>query len=204
MQSCIPKILDKFITGLLYEYLGSIISKNQHGFMKNRSTVTNLLEITQFLHENIKKDQIDVIYFDFSKAFDHIKHDLLAVKLSRLSMPFNLFRVIMNFVIGRSYLLKLDNIETNFSIKPQSSVPQGSHFGPVLYILFTNDVGLQELCFADDTKLFQVVRNMEERDQLQQKISKLEKWAFENGLTLNPDKTLHMHMERGFSHQSIS
>lgn len=108
MQSCIPKILDKYITGLLYEYLGETISPNQHGFMKGRGTTTNLLEITQFLHNNIKKSQVDIIYLDYSKAFDHIRQDLLAAKLSKLAMPYNLYRLIMNFIVGRKYILKID------------------------------------------------------------------------------------------------
>lgn len=54
MQSCIPKILDKFITKLLYDHSGDTISANQHGFRKGKSTTTNLLKITQLLHENIK------------------------------------------------------------------------------------------------------------------------------------------------------
>lgn len=196
MQSCIPKILDKFITELLNQHLGGIISKNQHGFMKNRSTTTNLLEITQFLHENAKDAQIDVIYLDYSKAFDHIRHDLLASKLSRLSMPYNFYRIVMNFVIGRKYLPKVDNIETKFSIEPKSSVPQGSHSGPMLYILFTNDVGIDQLCFADDSKVYQIFRNMNDRNSLQNKLNRLEKWATENGLTLNPEKTYHMSFGR--------
>lgn len=65
MQSCIPKILDKFITGLLYKQMGSIITPNQHGFRKGKGTTTNLIEITQLLHDNAKDAQIDVIYFDY-------------------------------------------------------------------------------------------------------------------------------------------
>lgn len=192
MQSCIPKIMDKFITKLLYEFLGDTISGNQHGFRKGKSTTTNLIEITQLIHNNSKQSQIDVIYFDYSKAFDHIRHDLLAVELCKLSMPYNFYRLIMNFVIGRKYILKVDNIIRNIEIEPKSSVPQGSHFGPVLYILFTNDVGLDELCYADDTKLYQVINNMNDRNLLQAKFIKLENWADENGLTLNPTKTYHV------------
>lgn len=98
----------------------------------------------------------------------------------------------MNFVVGRRYILKIDNIETSLEIEPKSSVPQGSHFGPVLYILFTNGLGLGELSYADDTKLYQIIRNMDDRNQLQDRIDKLEAWSDLNGLTLNPSKTFHV------------
>lgn len=192
IQSCLPKILDKFLTEILYTHLGDEINVNQHGFRRGKGTVTNLLEVTQTLHETIKNGQIDIIYFDYSKAFDQIRHDLLAVKLSRFGLPYNLYRLIMNFVIGRKYRLKIDNIEYEIIIKPKSSVPQGSHFGPVLYIIFTNDVGVDEICYADDTKIMQKITNMNDRNALQDRISKLEKWSVDNGLTLNPEKTFHV------------
>lgn len=192
IQSCIPKILDKYITDILYNHLGRTINADQHGFMKGRSTTTNLLEITQFLHDNTKNGQVDVIYFDYSKAFDQLRHDLLAIKLSKTGMPFNLFRLIMNFVVGRQYLLKIDGVETNIAITPLSSVPQGSHFGPVLYLLFTNGIGVGELCYADDTKIFKKVSNLNDRTELQNRINILSEWSQANGLTLNPEKTYHV------------
>lgn len=192
MQSCLPKILDKHITTLLYEHLGDIISSSQHGFRKGKSTTTNLIELTQFLHENIKSSQIDVIYFDFSKAFDQIRHDILARKLSELSMPYTFYRLIMKFIIGRTYILKVDGIATDIELQAKSSVPQGSHFGPILYILFTNNMGINALCYADDTKIYRIIKNMDDRNELQQNITKLEKWSEENGLTLNPKKTFHV------------
>lgn len=192
MQSCIPKILDKVLTRILYERVGDILTPNQHGFRKKKGTVTNLLEITQIIHDNKKDAQIDVVYFDYSKAFDQIRHDILAVKLSKMGLPFNLYRTIMNFVIGRIYKLKVDGVEYDITITPQSSVPQGSHIGPLLYIIFTNDLGLDELTYADDTKLFMIIRNLLDRNVLQQKINRLESWSAENGLTLNPTKTYHV------------
>lgn len=132
IQSCLPKLLDRIITRMLYETLEPIISEQQHGFLKGRSTVTNLMEITQLIHSNLKKSQIDVIYFDFSKAFDQIRHDYLAIKLCKLSVRFNFFKIIMEFIIGRSYILKIDGEPTEFVISPKRSVPQGSHSGPIL------------------------------------------------------------------------
>lgn len=157
MQSCIPKILDKFITKLLYDFLGDSITKNQHGFRKGKSTTSNLIEMTQLIHDNSKTAQIDVIYFDYSKAFDQIRHDLLAVKLCKLSMPYNFFRLIMKFIINRKYILKVDNIVTNLEIV--------DHCGPVIYIIFSNDLDLDALCYADDMKLFKIIRNMEDRKE---------------------------------------
>lgn len=189
MQSCLPKILDKHLTSILYERLGHTIGPGQHGFMRGRGTTTNLLEITQLLHENIRNGQVDVIYLDYSKAFDHIRHDLSAAKLSKLGMPFSLYRIIMNFITDRKYILKIDGVVTKHEISPKSSVPQGSHMGPISYILYTNGLGLDELCFADDTKLFLRIKNMKDRNELQEKINKIEQWSEENGLTLNPSKT---------------
>lgn len=95
----------------------------------------------------------------------------------------------MNFVTERRYILKVDGVVTGFEITPKSSVPQGSHMGPILYILFTNNLGLEELCFADDTKLSQLIRTINDRNELQSKIDRIERWSSENGLTLNPSKT---------------
>lgn len=75
IQSIIPKILDKFITSRLYTCISPIISKCQHGFMPGRSTISNLLEFTDFLHNNMTNSaQVDVIFFYFSKAFDMLDH----------------------------------------------------------------------------------------------------------------------------------
>lgn len=61
--------------------------------------------------------------------------------------------------------------------------------GPILYILYTNGMGLDELCYADDTKVFLRIRNMNDRNELQGKMDRIEQWSEENGLTLNPSKT---------------
>lgn len=192
IQSCIPKIFDRILTRMLYDSIGPIIDSSQHGFMKGKSTTTNLLEITQFLHEN-SKNQVDVIYFDFSKAFDKVRHDLLATKLCKLSIPFNFFKVLMKFIIGREYLLKINNTITEYRIFPLSSVPQGSHVGPILFVIFTNKMGIPNiLCYADDTKIYAKISSMDDRNILQHNIRSLEEWAINNGLTLNQGKTYHM------------
>lgn len=193
LQSCIPKIFDRIITRMLQDNLSSIISTTQHGFLKGKSTITNLLNMSQILHENIGANQVDVIYFDFSKAFDCVKHDLLAAKLCRYSIPYAFLRILIKFTVGRTYFLKVDNIPTMHKINPLSSVPQGSHFGPFCFIIFTNDINIDNsLKYADDTKIYRVIRNMDDRNLLQNDIRRLIIWAEENFLKLNTNKTFHV------------
>lgn len=181
IQSCLPKILDRIITRMLYDTIGKTIKSSQHGFMRGRSTTTNLSEMTQFLHNETKKAQVDVIYFDFSKAFDQVRHDLLANKLCKLSIPYNFLRIIMKFTVGRIYILKINGQATEFFIQPESSVSQGSHFGPILYLIFTDDMNVEDmLCYADDTKIFKIIRNIEDRNALQANIDRIQDWSVSN------------------------
>lgn len=79
IQSVIAKLFDRIFTGKLTEVFKKIIPNFQHGFMKNRNTTTNLLEITQQLHNSISNARIDVIYVDFAKAFDKLDQKIGAL-----------------------------------------------------------------------------------------------------------------------------
>lgn len=81
-QSVIPKLFDRLLTQKLFAHVRDEIPKSQHGFIDKRSTCTNLCEMTQFIREQFKQGyQVDVVYMDFSKAFDRIDHGILARKL---------------------------------------------------------------------------------------------------------------------------
>lgn len=130
--------------------------------MRRKSTVTNLIELTHFIERAFNNStQTDVIYLDFSKAFDTISHTILASKLAQLSMPFSLFQTVMSFVSNRQYQMKMDGMPRNLYISTSVGVPQGSHCGPLLFILYTMDIvqclagsNVHILTYADDTKLF--------------------------------------------------
>jgi len=93
IQSAIPKLPDKLVTTFMYEKTGAIISLQQHGFMKGRSTVTNLTDYTRFILCNLEDGfQVDSVYTDFSKAFDKIDHDLLIFKLERMGIKGNILK----------------------------------------------------------------------------------------------------------------
>lgn len=168
--------------------------------MPKRSTQTNLLDITQFLHERTKAgDAVDVLYFDFTKAFDQVDHGLLAAKLATLSLPCTLYTVVMNFITNRRYKLKADGTQYQHTIAASSAVPQGSHCGPILYLIMTidivqyvRDLNINESLYADDTKFFAVVNNRQQMDNMQLAIDRLSKWSIDNRIKLNASKTYHI------------
>lgn len=111
MQSVIPKLFDQLITNKVAAVIHKIISSDQHGFLKGRSTISNLMEKINFLHEQLLiAPQVDIVYFDYNKAFDQVDHHILAKKMCQLSIPYLVFKTLMSFVIGRKYVLKADSI----------------------------------------------------------------------------------------------
>lgn len=136
MQSIIPKLFDVLITGKIYSHVSAIIPNCQHGFVKGRSTTSNLFEITHFMQQNLRQnDKVDVVYFDFSKAFDHVDHALLAAKLASIATPYTLYKAIITFICYRVYTLKVDGRVCSNVFTSTSGVPQGSHCGPLLYLI---------------------------------------------------------------------
>lgn len=195
ISSCIPKILDRLIAKRLNAAADNILSPNQHGFRKGRSTTTNLLDFSQRIHSHLHEGhQVDVIYFDISKAFDQINHRILAEKLARLGMPLQLFKITMSFVVNRKYRLRMHDRPTDLIITPSSAVPQGSCCGPALYLFYSDDALLHDdrvfkSAYADDTKLMLVIRSLEDIDIMQQAINEFSQWCALNKLKINVGKT---------------
>lgn len=183
LQSVIPKVFDKLLTMKLSQHLSGTIPTQQHGFVRNKSTQTNLLEITQFLQQKVRAGHIvDAVYFDFSKAFDQVDHEILAIKLAKLPLPNSLFVTTMNFITNRNYILRSDGQEYQHPINATSGVPQGSHCGLLLYLIMSSDVvdcgrGLEVNLsqYADGTKFFAVpvVGDQQQMEHMQVTVDRL-------------------------------
>lgn len=110
MQNTIAKITDQLISKKLREILAVMISDQQHGFLQDRSMVTNLMEKTSYIIESFKRGKpVHKIYFDLAKVFDRMSHKLLFKKLAKLAIPFDLLELIHSFKTNREYKLTFND-----------------------------------------------------------------------------------------------
>ena len=168
------------------------ISTCQHGFVAGRSTVSNLVVMTQFLSEHMDSGvQVDVVYTDFSKAFDRLDHRLLLPKLSAFGFPDSLIELIGSYLRNRQQYVEISGHRSSYVSVP-SGVPQGSVLGPLLFNIFINDVTsvLTSKCllYADDMKLFSPIRSDRDSIILQRDLDVLVDWCCGNNLHLNISK----------------
>lgn len=189
----ISKLFEKTITNLLKHELSSIISPKQHGFCRGRSTATNLMEFTTCINSSFyNSQQTDVVYTDFSKAFDKVNHELLIEKLYLIGFSEALLHWIESYLKGRKQCVIFNNSNSKY-INVPSGVPQGSHIGPILFLLFINDLPnvIQHsniLLYADDVKLSLNITNHDDSSKLQSDLNNFSKWCKVNLMELNINK----------------
>jgi Reverse transcriptase (RNA-dependent DNA polymerase) len=115
------------------------MSINKHGFMKNRSTIANLLEYASFVLNSIEDgNQVDFIYIDFAKAFENVRHQLL---LNEMSVGIEPERCMWlgSYLSGRIQKIRIGDAVSK-DIKVTSGVPRGSHLRPLCFIWFVNKI----------------------------------------------------------------
>ena len=200
LTSVVCRIMEKAIKHELVGFLNKyeLIHKTQHGFTKNRSCLTNLLEYIEYVTNIVDKgDSADVIYLDFSKAFDKVSHSKLIRKLWRFGIRGNLLNWIRSWLIGRKQRVVLNGEESDWT-DVTSGVPQGSVLGPLLFILYANDLELGIDCrvfkFADDTKMIVRVRNVHDNIKCQKNLDKLVGWSDRNDMQFNESKCSVLHI----------
>lgn len=193
----------------IYDYISIAVSHaitpSQHGFIKNRSTVTNLASFSQYIADSLDHSrQVDVIFTDFSKAFDKINHYIL---LTKMSSQFGFHPSFLQFL--HSYLSNRDNFvqvrgARSFSYISTSGIPQGSNLGPLPFSLYINDISgviaSPFLLYAHDLKIFLSINSLDSCTQLQDDLRRLHTWSVENMLPLNVNKCKTLTFSTGLSY----
>ena len=191
----VSKIMERIIQDELLARTRDQLNEHQHGFLANKSCTTNLISLSDSINTALhNKIGTDIIYFDFQKAFDTVRHDLILMKLkNQFNINGCLLRFISNYLKDRTQRVVLENCYS--TVRPvNSGVPQGSILGPILFLLFINDIadGIDAKTnislYADDTKLWREMSSEKDCTILQSDIDKLNNWCHTNNMKFHPDK----------------
>ena len=200
LTSVIGKVMESTIRDQLVRHMmeNNLFCDAQHGFVPGRSCMTQLLITLELWSELLDGgDPVDVIYLDFRKAFDTVPHRRLLKKLEAYGIKGGLLTWIENFLSGRKQRVVVNGKLSSWA-DILSGIPQGSVLGPILFVIFINDLPDEVLCtakiFADDAKLFRGIRSPEDRMLLQDDLNRLVEWSqrWQMGFNESKCKVLHL------------
>ena len=207
----ISKIFEKVVHKQLYEYFteNNLFYKSQYGYRKGHSTELAALELADRISQHLDKGEIPIaIFLDLSKAFDTLDHKILLSKLQYYGVKGAALNWFESYLSNRSQYVIYENTKSQQS--PLSTgVPQGSVLGPLLFLIYMNDISkasekFNSVLFADDTtldnplKTFDMIgtENPLDKAKLSENInlelSKIYDWLRVNKLSLNIGKTKYM------------
>jgi len=185
------------------EILEDILSHNslyqtQHGFLPKKSCVTNLLSFLEDVTKNVDGGTpIDTIYLDFTKAFDTVPHKRLLIKMADMNINHTVIKWVQNWLTNRAQRVTIRGAPSEW-LPVTSGVPQGSVLGPILFLIYINDIdkGLTSklLKFADDTKIFRAIKKESDCVELQRDINNIMEWSNKWQMKFNTTKCKVVHI----------
>ena len=200
LTAVLSKVLESIIRDHLLEHMtvNGLFADEQHGFVPGRSCTTQLLLAIEDWTEKLENGEpVDVIYLDFRKAFDSVPHQRLINKLRSYGLGQNLTSWIANFLTGRTQRVIVEGTYSEWTAV-ESGIPQGTVLGPILFVLFINDLpdSVRSSCllFADDAKIYTTVGECSGSNQIQHDLDELDKWANKWQMAFNSTKCKSLHL----------
>ena len=201
LTNILCKMAESFIKEAVYEHLGAnnILSNCQHGFRTHMSCITQLLEVTEALTKRYEEGlTTDIIYLDFQKAFDKVPHNRLIRKQFCYGIRGRILDFIADFLFQRKQRVIVNEVHSEWEIV-LSGIPQGSILGPLLFIIFINDLPneMTNLCkmFADDTKIIGCPGK-----SLQDDVDRAVRWGEKWQMQFNATKCNLLHFGKNNTH----
>ena len=197
LLSIFDKVIEKMMHKRLYAFLEQhdILYPKQFGFRKNNSITMSLLDITERIKETIdRKRFVCSVFIDLRKAFDTVNHSILLHKLENYGIRGTSLNWFKSYLSNRKQYVYI-NGETSSLLDITCGVPQGSVLGPLLFLIYINDLPniskiFEIFLFADDTNLYHEANSLESPElEINKDLRHLHSWLIVNRLSLNIDKT---------------
>lgn len=198
----IEKIMEQIVSNRIWDFIHKhdLISKHQYGFQKGRSTNQLLGDFANVINTSLsKRHHTLVLFLDFSKAFDTLDHNKLIDAVQRVGIRGKLAYWIADYLAERTFRVRVKDCCSR-AYRVQYGVPQGSKLGPLLFILYTNELlkcfkKSFPFAYADDTAIVVCHQSLEEAARMMQaEFDEAGKWCHDNGLVINATKTKLMHI----------
>jgi len=195
LTSIIIKILERIIRKQVFSFLTEkgCLNDSQHGFRSGRSCLSALLNVfDNIMHMLSNESTVDMIYLDFSKAFDKVDHGILLHKVRDMGISGKLGIWFYHFLTNRSQHVRLPGGVSD-DCPVISGVPQGTVLGPLLFIIMLADINKEItvsnlISFADDTRVYSKIDSVDDCDVLQSDLNSIYKWAEHNNMYFNAQK----------------
>jgi len=196
----VGKILERFVRDKLMDFLegNGLLNDSQHGFRRGRSCLTNLLAFFNTVTKGVDEGKgVDVVYLDLCKAFDMVPHGRLVAKMRGYGVGGSVLGWIAEWLRDRKQRVVLNGAKSKWS-GVTSGVPQGSVLGPILFVIYVNDLdekmGGNVFKYADDTKIVRVVAGWEDSRDMQRDLDIAEGWAHNWKMGFNKNKCGVLHV----------